>query len=142
MALIREAGAIIVRGDGEGRRVLLVTAKRSEHDWIFPKGRIEHGETAEVAALREAREEAGVIGRVLSHVGTLEFNVGVDVFSVQQLLVAHEVAVPNVESRPRAWLRFDEALHRLTFDDARSLLRDAWKQLPDRLDATSCLSQR
>ena len=64
MLLIRQSGAIVVRLDQEEPRVLLVTAKRNPDRWIFPKGHVEKNETAEEAALREAREEAGVIGKV------------------------------------------------------------------------------
>jgi|GEM_PF-4495095 len=32
--------------------------------WTFPKGRLERGESPAQAAAREAREEAGISGRV------------------------------------------------------------------------------
>jgi len=137
MAIVSEAGAIVVRGDGAARRVLLVTAKRNNREWIFPKGHIESGETPESAALREAREEAGITGRVLSHAGTLDFKLGADIVRVQYVLVAHERDVPSDEHRERVWLGVDDALARLSFDNARSLLREAWGRLPDRLDPTS-----
>ncbi|MDP9798727.1 mutator protein MutT [Catenuloplanes nepalensis] len=55
------AAAVIVR-DG---RVLLIRRRVAEASlsWQFPAGEIEHGETPEQAAAREAREETGVTVR-------------------------------------------------------------------------------
>ncbi len=60
-------GAAVVR-DG---RVLLVQEAAGPHagTWSFPKGVVEPGETADAAALRELREEAGLEGRVVGVVG-------------------------------------------------------------------------
>ena len=73
MAVIRQAGSIVVRLDGKEPEVLLVTGKRNPKSWIFPKGHIEKGETAEAAALRETREEAGVLGKLIGPAGVLEY---------------------------------------------------------------------
>ncbi|MBA3443244.1 MAG: NUDIX domain-containing protein, partial [Gemmatimonadales bacterium] len=73
MPIIRQSGAIVFRLDGREPRVLLVTSRRNRRNWIFPKGHIERGETAEVAALREAREEGGVIGKLVGPAGVLEY---------------------------------------------------------------------
>jgi 8-oxo-dGTP pyrophosphatase MutT (NUDIX family) len=69
----RELHLIVVRLDGGEPRVLLVTSKRNPKRWIFPKGHIEKGETAEAAALREAREEAGIVSKPVGPAGVLEF---------------------------------------------------------------------
>jgi 8-oxo-dGTP pyrophosphatase MutT (NUDIX family) len=50
----------VVDGDP---RLLLVRTSRGRR-WTFPKGKVEEGESAPEAALREAREEAGVIGAI------------------------------------------------------------------------------
>src|SRR5205809_649464 len=71
---IRQSGAIIIRLDAQEPKVLLVTAKRNSGNWIFPKGHIEKGETAEAAALREAKEEAGVVGKLIAPAGILEYS--------------------------------------------------------------------
>lgn len=43
-----------------GRRYLLVRERKHGQTWYFPAGRVEPGETLEVAALRETQEESGV----------------------------------------------------------------------------------
>jgi len=130
MAIVAQAGAIVVRSDGDTPHVLLVTAKRDPRHWIFPKGHIEPGERPEATALREAREEAGVVGRVVAPAGTIEFPAGDDTMRVQYFLVEHERDVPPSEARERVWLPFDEALERLTFADSRSLLRGVSMRAP------------
>jgi 8-oxo-dGTP diphosphatase len=51
------AGAIVWRGD----EVLLIRRGKAPRlgEWSIPGGRIEHGETAEAAAIREVLEETG-----------------------------------------------------------------------------------
>jgi len=53
----RAAGVIPIRQGEDGWLVLLLRAYRN---WDFPKGMVEPGEELLVAALREAREEAGL----------------------------------------------------------------------------------
>lgn len=53
------------QGEGGRRRYLLVRTRRGDR-WTFPKGRIDPDDLgAAAAAQREAREEAGVSGRLL-----------------------------------------------------------------------------
>ena len=53
-------GARVVVLDGKGQ-VMLVKHTYS-HGWILPGGGVEKGETLAAAAVREIREEAGIIG--------------------------------------------------------------------------------
>jgi 8-oxo-dGTP pyrophosphatase MutT (NUDIX family) len=131
MLLIRQSGAIVVRLDQEEPRVLLVTAKRNPDRWIFPKGHVEKNETAEEAALREAREEAGVTARCVGPAGALEYRFLGAGFRVEYFLalLKREVSPPE-KGRSRSWCSYDEALERLRFKNTRRLLRKAWKQLP------------
>lgn len=70
----RLAAAVVM--DEEGR-VLLV--RRSERErflprvWGVPCGKLEPGETARGGALRELKEETGLIGEIVRKVGTSSF---------------------------------------------------------------------
>ena len=117
------------RHDAGALRVLVVTAKRNPQQWIFPKGHIEPGETAEAAALREAEEEAGVTGTIVGSVGSLSFTLEGDIIVVEYVVVAAANSGDVREGRRLAWCSRDEALEQLTFDDARQLLRKAWPMM-------------
>ncbi len=52
--------AVCYRSASAGVEVLLVRSRRGP--WTIPGGRIDPGETPEHAAVRELREEAGVVG--------------------------------------------------------------------------------
>jgi 8-oxo-dGTP pyrophosphatase MutT (NUDIX family) len=131
LPLIRQSGAIVIRLDAKEPQVLLVTAKRNPRNWIFPKGHIEKGETPEAAALREAREEAGVAGKLIGPAGVLEYRfLGVNARVEYFLAVLTRETGPPEDGRSRAWCGLDEALDRLSYKNTRKLLRKAWKQLP------------
>ena len=123
---IPQAGGIVVRRDGDRLSVLLVRSKKDPALWIFPKGHIEPGESAEAAALRETREEAGVEGELVGPVGEpLEFQSGTEAVSVQYFLVRSRTEAPSPEGRDKRWFDLDEALVALSFESARTLLRMA-----------------
>jgi 8-oxo-dGTP pyrophosphatase MutT (NUDIX family) len=128
--LIRQSGAIVVRLDGKKPRVLLVTAKRNPRNWIFPKGHIEKGETAPAAALREAKEEAGVVGKLIGPAGVLEYGfMGVNARVEYFLAELTRETGPPEDGRERVWCELDEALERLSYKNTRKLLRKAWKKV-------------
>src|SRR3954468_24258671 len=133
MPVIRQAGSIVVRLDGKEPQVLLVTAKRNPKNWIFPKGHIEKGETAEAAALREAKEEAGVVGKLIGPAGVLEFGFfGVKVRVEYFLAELTRESGPPEDGRKRMWCGLDDALERLSYKNTRKMLRKAWKEVDRR----------
>jgi 8-oxo-dGTP pyrophosphatase MutT (NUDIX family) len=131
MAAIAQAGAIAVRARGGGHEFLLVTAKRSPSDWIFPKGGIEPGESPRDAALRELLEEAGYEGTVLAPVGSAEFDGRRGRVRARYFLVEAGRRAGPGEDRARRWRRLDAARRLLSHDNARRLLEKAAAILRD-----------
>lgn len=129
MARFKQAGAIVVRAGKTGPRILLVTARRNPGNWIFPKGHVESGETLRAAAVREAREEAGVEGKVVGAAGRMSFEFGDNTYRVTYFVVKTSDAGKEREGRRLRWLKYKQALRRLTFDETRDLLRDAWPRI-------------
>jgi len=63
-APIRAAGGAVWRRSGEGPIEVVLIHRASYDDWSLPKGKVERGETDEIAAVREVEEEAGVLCRL------------------------------------------------------------------------------
>ena len=130
---VLQAGGIVVRQDGDRLSVLLVRSKKNPAIWVFPKGHIEPGETAEATALRETHEEAGVEGDLIATIGEpLEFQSGTEMVSVQYFLLRPRTESASPEGRDKQWLGVDEALAALSFESARTLLRMATAPLYNR----------
>ena len=131
---VEQAGALVFKKDGAGLSFLLVRARRNPSDWIFPKGHIEDGETAAATAVREAEEEAGVTGRVVTALWpAITFEAGGRQLRVQYFLVEFAGNVPAKEEREQVWLGPPEALSRVTHATARMLLERALEVLnPER----------
>jgi 8-oxo-dGTP pyrophosphatase MutT (NUDIX family) len=69
------AGGLVV--DDRDQVAIVLQRKHGRLRWTLPKGRIDYGETAEQAALREVFEETGLQARIrrplLLHEGPLHF---------------------------------------------------------------------
>jgi len=123
--MVLQAGAIAFKFIDRAPQIMLVRAKKTPEHWIFPKGHIEQGETAEIAAARELEEEAGIRGELVGRVGSLEFRFRDRDFSVAYFLIAFVSEVAREEKRERRWCAYDEALTLLSHPDAVELLRKA-----------------
>ncbi len=120
---LTHAGGVVFRGDGDDRRVLLVRAKPAPHDWVLPKGHIEHGETPAETARREVAEEAGVDAESVREAGVLEFDTpnGKHVRSLY-FVMRFVGSVPPHEKREVRWATIDEAKRLVGWDDTRTLI--------------------
>ena len=99
--------------------------KQAPEHWVFPKGRIAPGESAEKAAQREVREEAGVEADILMPIGATEYHIGDEAVRVQFFLMRYVVERMSPEGRRKRWCTYEEGLGLLSFEDARDLLRRA-----------------
>src|SRR5262245_6429072 len=123
------AGGVVFRRDPDAVRYLLVTARQSE-SWVLPKGHIEDGESPGDTAVREVREESGIEARVVRELGRLEFDgrcgwIRADFFLMEFLREGD----PSTEGRSRAWLTHEEIRRVLTFNDARTLIAKAQREV-------------
>jgi len=116
---VQQAGAIAVRPRSSAREVFVVRAKRNPADWIFPKGHIESGETPAETAVRELREEGGIVGDAADLVGVSKFRAGERQIEVSYYLVWFSGTAAADENRETRWLTFDAARATLTYEDAR-----------------------
>lgn len=104
---ISQASAIPFRRQGDAWEVCLITSTRSGA-WGFPKGVIEPGETPEETALKEAFEEAGLGGAIVSRsLGRYRYEKWGDALDVDVFLMAVETCElqwHEMDIRQRRWV--------------------------------------
>lgn len=130
------AGVLVYRQARSGPEFLLVSTSKSPHERVFPKGHIEEGEDAETAALREAREEAGVTAHIIARLGETAFTTGSEPVRAVYFLAEYVADVAADETRSCEWLGYAEAHSALTFDDTREILTRAGDYLTRRRDSS------
>jgi 8-oxo-dGTP pyrophosphatase MutT (NUDIX family) len=116
---------------GAGYEVALVG--RIKHDlWALPKGTPRAGETPEATALREVREETGLLTRIIAEIGRIEYTFqrkGVryrkEVLHFLMEAVGGNIADHDEEYDRVEWVPFDEALQRLTYENEAEMVRRA-----------------
>jgi ADP-ribose pyrophosphatase YjhB (NUDIX family) len=124
---ISHAGAVAFRDVGVHRLYLIITSSDGAH-WVLPKGHIEPGESAAKAVLRELREEAGVVGKIVHPLSVQTFERSEEKFAVQYFLVRSEQLGEGEEMRILRWETEQSAFELLTFQEARLALREAAMQ--------------
>jgi len=119
------AGGVVVKLTAGGPRYLLVEASGGRGRWVFPKGRVEKGETADAAARREVSEEAGVRARAIRRLRSVERKRDGERIAIAYFLMAYAGRTPPLEKRKVGWFALDEALDALRLEKSRRVLRSA-----------------
>ncbi len=131
----RSAGAVIFRKI-ENRYLYLLLHYPSGH-WDFVKGKIEEGEQNQQTVIRESREETGIsdLKFIDGFKETIEYNFQYDGKLVHKSVIFFlaKTETSNIvishEHLDFAWLNFDDALEKTTYENARILLKKANKLL-------------
>jgi 8-oxo-dGTP pyrophosphatase MutT (NUDIX family) len=134
----RSAGFVIYHDDGDGDLTYLLL-DYGQH-WDYPKGHVEPGESDLDAALRELREETAISDAVI--VDSFAREIGYFFRHkkrgmVQKTVVFFLASTPtrvvrlSSEHSGHEFLAFEHAMERLTFANARQLLREAHAHLMD-----------
>jgi len=122
------AGGLVVR-DGE---VLLI--RPAADRWQLPKGHIEPSEGPRETAVREVREETGVLGRVVAPLPSVEYwytsrghrriHKRVDYFLMGYVSGRVDDFDPE-EVEAARWLSWEDAGQMVTYDNERAVLAAA-----------------
>jgi 8-oxo-dGTP pyrophosphatase MutT (NUDIX family)/phosphohistidine phosphatase SixA len=121
------AGAVVFR---PGKRVLLVHRPRYD-DWSFPKGKLDRGELAPVAAVREVAEETGLRIRLGTPLSSQRYPNGNRMKTVSywhgRVVGDHDVGgyLVNDEIDDLAWVPVDKARRRLSYRYDQQTLEEA-----------------
>ncbi len=122
--VVQAAGGLIVSRTDEALQIVVVH-RPVQQDWSFPKGKLEAGETLELAALREVWEETGMACRLLRFIGHTEY---VDrkgrPKAVAYWVMAAEAGFfrANEEVDELRWLTLEKAIGILSYPRDRELV--------------------
>lgn len=135
---VRSAGGVVLRNAGNGLEVLLI-ATHHQQRWTLPKGRIESDESSRAAAVREVKEETGIVARVLAPLDTVDYW-----FYASRTLRFHKfveyflMEYQNGEPEPQLsevddalWFAYDVGLVMVAYANDRRLLqmaRQRWRK--------------
>ena len=122
--VVQAAGGLVVRRQS-GLLQIVVVHRPVQEDWSFPKGKLEAGETLDVAALREVREETGMTCDLLRFIGHTEY---VDRKGRQKTVAYWIMAAtggslsPNAEVDELRWLPLEEGSRLLSYARDQELI--------------------
>jgi 8-oxo-dGTP diphosphatase len=130
--LIEAAGVVLVRQGPDGPEVAVVH-RPHRSDWSLPKGKLEHGERHDVAAVRETFEETGIRCVLGPSLGQRRYEVEGHPKRVRYWRATVLDSVPreaDAEVDEVRWLGRKAAKQLLSYDDDRQLV-DVALLLPD-----------
>jgi 8-oxo-dGTP pyrophosphatase MutT (NUDIX family) len=123
---VRAAGGLVVR-DGEGGPEVAVVHRPKYDDWSLPKGKLDPGETWEVAALREVAEETGVRCELERELTPARYRDGRGRDKLVRWWLMRPIGddgfTPGREIDELRWLAPNDAVAQLDYEHDRELVR-------------------
>lgn len=126
-------GVVIFRG-----KVLLLykNYKNRYEGWVLPKGTVEKGETYDVTALREVKEESGVTANIVEYIGKSSYNFTTYTNLVEKDVHWYLMASDSYYSKPQreeffvdsGYYKYHEAYHLLKFSNEKIILQKAFEK--------------
>ena len=131
MPVERSAGAVVFRRENKKIKYLLI--QYGWGHWEFPRGLIEKRESLKEAAKREIEEEVGIkdIQFIPGFKEWIKFFFklrGKNIMKIATFLLAETKTKKiklSYEHKDYAWLEYQEALEKLTFKNAKEILKKA-----------------
>ncbi|MER7110716.1 NUDIX hydrolase [Streptomyces sp. NPDC000229] len=123
--MIRAAGCVLWRRSPSGDGIELAVIHRRKHaDWSLPKGKLEPGEEARQAAVREVLEETGMTCAPGPELPTARYEVSGRPKEVRYWAAEATggTFVRNHEVDDLVWLAPEAARARLTYDKDKDLV--------------------
>lgn len=124
--VVRQAGGIVLLGDQ------VVLRRTPKGEYLFPKGHLEPGESAEETARREVEEEVGLEAEIVAPLGEVCFHYQGDDYRVTMFLMRAIRRLPDWQdhlNRDTVVVPRDLVPSLLSFEDYRRLWSQAEKLL-------------
>jgi 8-oxo-dGTP pyrophosphatase MutT (NUDIX family) len=134
----KSAGGVVVRARAGVPHVLLI--RDPYQNWGLPKGHLEAGEDAPTAAVREVREETGLAALELGpELGMIDWYFRRDDELIHKMCSFFLMRSADGDVRPEVnegiteceWLPVEQAVARVTYENAREMIRAAVRHLPE-----------
>lgn len=137
------AGGAAFRFSADGAVEIAVISAKPSLRWQLPKGLIDAGETEQVAALREVREEAGIECELLEKIETVEYwyvgdNWGKGRVRFHKLVhffllryIAGDVADHDHEVGEARWVKIVDAIEMLAFKSEKEVVEKAARMISE-----------
>lgn len=120
---INKAGAIVRKIENNEVYILLLHLIKHDY-WLFPKGHMEEGESAEDTAKREILEETGLTVEIVKQLGNVTYP-DADKNEVNLTLFLAEISSgeqKSEEGHNLVWMTIDEAIKKLTYKNLQDFL--------------------
>ena len=131
---ISAGGGVFRRRDSEVE-VAMIGLKGGEV-WALPKGLVEKGESLEVAALREVKEETGLAARIVDRIDKIDYwfywkegdskvkHHKIVYFYLMEY-IGGSIADHDYEAEEVRWFRIDEAIEVASYKSEKKVLKKA-----------------
>jgi len=123
--------AVGLKKDNEGLKIL-VSQHSQHHGWVFPKGKIDKGETKEEAALREVKEESGAEAEILQAMSPISYWYAWEeekrkktVYYFIMKYTGGDITQHDYEMEAVEWIAPEEVLTRLTYKGDKDVFKEA-----------------
>ena len=126
-------GLVIFRGK---ILVLYKNFKNRYEGWVLPKGTVEEGEELKDTAVREVKEETGANGKIISYLGTSEYEFHIPDDTVSKTVHWYLMAGDSYYSKPQreefftdaGFYKYHEAIFLLKYENERVILEQAYQK--------------
>ncbi len=129
------SGGVMYRNNGARVQVVLV-GRSTQGSWGLPKGTPDEGETFEQTALREVREETGLIPRIEESLGSIQYYFvarGTRFHKIVHFFLMHaiggDLADHDQEYDLVEWFDIDDAALRLSYPNEAEIVQRARERL-------------
>ena len=130
------AGGIVFKKENN-KIFILVSQHSKHHGWVFPKGRIGdkiENESKQNSAIREVKEETGVLGKITKALKPINYwyewdggKIKKTVYYFLMQFLSGDISKHDLEMEKVEWLIKEKVLDRLTYETDKKSWQEAEK---------------